>query len=409
VRTFALAIPLLAAAAPAVGVPFETHRVAERVVVVRCGSNNVGAVASAAGVIVVDTHRSPTLMRGLARAMAAELGRDDFRFVVNTHGHWDHSSGNQVFPEATVIGHVRCREHVAASRLDSPRSRWGHERRLARLAEPLDAGPGDSTEAARLRVEREIEQTVVEDLAGAYVATPPTETFEDRREIDGGDLTVELLHCGEAHTDHDVFAWIPAERVLFTGDVFCSANGFCYAIHALVEVPRLVAVLDEVLAAGSEEIVVVPGHGDFLGREDLRRLREIARERFAAVRPDDSAARFLADRAERVGWEAAREALEAAREGPQRWYVADEEIAVLAERWAGRGRVDETRSLLEWAVGRSPESPLLWQLLGEACRRGGDVAAARRACGKALELEPRLRSAAEELEWLSIPSGSAAP
>lgn len=34
-----------------------------------------------------------------------EFGRSDFAYVINTHFHFDHLDGNQVFPEAEVVAH----------------------------------------------------------------------------------------------------------------------------------------------------------------------------------------------------------------------------------------------------------------------------------------------------------------
>jgi glyoxylase-like metal-dependent hydrolase (beta-lactamase superfamily II) len=399
------------AAPPAAGtaseLPLESHRLRDRVIAVRCGNNNVGVIATAAGLIVVDTHRSPSLMRALAERIATDLGRDDFRWVVNTHGHWDHASGNQVFPEAIRIGHVRCREYVAASTLGSPRSRWSHERRLSRLSRRLADSDPASHDAERIRVDREIERAVVADLDGVYLPTPPTRTFAERTEIAGHGVTVQVIYCGEGHTDHDVFVWVPEERVLFTGDVFCSGHGFCFSFHALADAPRLVSVLDEILETGSEDILVVPGHGDFLTRADLVRLRDLARERFEGVRPEKSAARFLSDHAESVGWVGAANRLETAmRRRPDRYDVSADEVAVLAERWLGRGRVDDARRLLDWAIERAPDSALLWGLAGDARWRSGDAPGARRAYERTLELLPRHRGASEGLEWLRLSAGS---
>ena len=54
-----------------------------------------------------------------------EFGRGDFKYVINTHYHFDHTDGNGVFPEATDDGDVE----------PAPRGR-----RVARAPSP--AGPG---------------------------------------------------------------------------------------------------------------------------------------------------------------------------------------------------------------------------------------------------------------------------
>jgi tetratricopeptide (TPR) repeat protein len=168
-------------------------------------------------------------------------------------------------------------------------------------------------------------------------------------------------------------------------------------------------VLDEILADGPAGIVVVPGHGDFLTGEDLVRLRELAAERLGEARAAGSAARFLADRGERgAGAEGGRLAaalaeLETAlRDQPDRYVVDQEELALLGQRWLGRGRTAAARRLLEWAVAREPDSALLWSVVAEARWRDGDAPAAEQAYLKTLESVPRHRGAAEGLEWLRM-------
>ena len=47
---------------------------------------------------------------------------------------------------------------------------------------------------------------------------PPTLLFRQEMIFDDGKRRVELLHFGVAHTRGDGFAWLPKEKILFTGD-----------------------------------------------------------------------------------------------------------------------------------------------------------------------------------------------
>src|SRR5260370_8237467 len=47
---------------------------------------------------------------------------------------------------------------------------------------------------------------------------PPTLLYRHEMIFDDGKHRVELLHFGVAHTHGDGFAWLPKERILFTGD-----------------------------------------------------------------------------------------------------------------------------------------------------------------------------------------------
>jgi cyclase len=146
---------------------------------------------------------------------------------VNTHHHGDHTNGNCLLPDATVIGHRRCREAIEATGILRPDGLW----------EPVDWG----------------------DLEPA----PPFVTFEHSLEVFVDDLRVVLQHFGTAaHTTNDVVAWIPDHRILFAGDlVFNGGTPFVL----MGSVAGSLVALDCLMELEPE--VIVPGHGDPCGLE----------------------------------------------------------------------------------------------------------------------------------------------
>lgn len=91
--------------------PLATIRLSERPMVLRSGhplSPRLTAFVSDEGLTVFDTTGMPSQAAAFRRRIEQEFERKDFRFVVNTHDHWDHWCGNQVFTEAFVISHESC-------------------------------------------------------------------------------------------------------------------------------------------------------------------------------------------------------------------------------------------------------------------------------------------------------------
>jgi glyoxylase-like metal-dependent hydrolase (beta-lactamase superfamily II) len=72
--------------------------------------------------------------------------------------------------------------------------------------------PGRWEEAAKSR------QDVAESKLKA-----PTLLYRTDMIFDDGKHRVELLHFGVAHTHGDGFAWLPKEKILFTGDACVTA------------------------------------------------------------------------------------------------------------------------------------------------------------------------------------------
>ncbi len=147
--------------------------------------------------------------------------------VVNTHHHGDHTNGNCLLPDATVIGHHRCRVELAATGIMRPDG----------LFEPVEWG--------------EVEPA------------PPFVTFGDRLDVYVDDLLVELHHLTEgAHTSNDVVCWVPERKVLYTGDlVFNGGTPFV----VMGSVSGSLEALDRLVEFDAE--VLVPGHGDPIGPE----------------------------------------------------------------------------------------------------------------------------------------------
>ena len=190
--------------------------------------NNTGFVLGQHTVLCIDSCATERRTRAFLAAIdAVREGRPGVRMLVNTHQHGDHTNGNCLLPDATIIGHERCREAILSTGILRPDGLW----------EPVDWG----------------------DLEPA----PPFVTFEHRLDLYVDDLRVELHHFGTAaHTTNDVVAWIPEHRVLFTGDlVFNGGTPFVL----MGSVAGSFVALDALLELDPE--VVVPGHGEICGPE----------------------------------------------------------------------------------------------------------------------------------------------
>ena len=150
------------------------------------------------------------------------------RFAFDTHHHGDHSYGNQIFVDngATAIAHTGVIEEMK-------RAETGY----------YGGKPGAWEASTRA------------DVKASHLS-PPTVTFPKELYFDDGVHRVELLHLGVAHTHGDAVAWLPKERILFTGDV-CVNGPFNYVGDGNVE--KWIATLAEARKLGAR--IVCPGHG----------------------------------------------------------------------------------------------------------------------------------------------------
>src|SRR5262249_40063846 len=93
------------------------------------------------------------------------------------------------------------------------------------------------------------------DPASIPRLTWPTTTFSDRLTIQLGGTRGELVlaYCGRGHTEGDIVAWLPRQKILFAGDLV-EAQAALYtgdAFHA----DWASGTLDAVTAFGAESLI----------------------------------------------------------------------------------------------------------------------------------------------------------
>jgi glyoxylase-like metal-dependent hydrolase (beta-lactamase superfamily II) len=179
----------------------------------------------------------------------ARVWKDPARRVVNTHHNGDHCWGNQLFTGAEIIGHRLCAEYFGREQpaaMQSLREATHHENpAVSALAKALGEW----------------------DFSGV-TPTPPTTLIDGDTTLELDGLRVDLLYVGPAHTAGDVVVHLPAQRVVFTGDVLfrlCTPIGWEGTYAAWI------AALDRIVALDPQ--VVVPGHGPLCGVEGPREMK----------------------------------------------------------------------------------------------------------------------------------------
>ncbi len=249
------------------GQAFTFHRIQEGVyhavgtgaLVVGC---NASIVVNADDVLVVDTHMTP----GGAWALGEELRSvttKPIRFVVNSHWHFDHSHGNQIYgPDTEIIGHEFTRRMIAAGESIKGRAYnlfvGGVPTTIKRLEERVAAAT-DPGERAKLQAQLAVQQNHLEGTK-AVVPTPPNVTLTDQMTLYRGGREMRLLFLGRGHTGGDVVVFLPKERVIMTGDLLI--EGTSYMGDGFL--PEWIDTLERLKALDFDR--VLPGHGMAFGR-----------------------------------------------------------------------------------------------------------------------------------------------
>jgi glyoxylase-like metal-dependent hydrolase (beta-lactamase superfamily II) len=242
------------------------------------GYSNAGLVTDGDQSLLIDTLFDLVLTDEMLRAMSdACPAAQKIDTLVNTHANGDHCYGNQLVGDAVIIASKRSAEEMNEVSPDSMAALLANADQLGAAGEFL----------ARIFGPFAFEGIEMK---------PPTETFEGERIEQVGDKEVRLIEVGPAHTGGDVLVHVPADGVVFTGDIL-----FIDGTPIMWEGPvgNWLRACDLILEM--EPRVIVPGHGPLTDAAGVKKMRgyleyvrDEARQRFDAGLSAADAARDIA-------------------------------------------------------------------------------------------------------------------
>src|SRR6267142_5824581 len=273
---------------------FDIHKVADGVYAavaspaykVNC---NTAIIENDDGVVIVDTHSKPSAARVIVDRIRA-ITPKPVRYVINTHFHWDHWHGNEVYPKAypgaEIVTNQITREAMrqkGLKRIDDHRRQVPAE--IARLETDLAAASAPG-ERQRLAADVRLAKAYLVEVRALEPALP-TIAFEQTMKLYRRDREIHLLHLGRAHTEGDVFVYLPKEKIVITGDAMIGWTPYMGDGYP----EDWVGTLDRLAALDFTHIIM--GHGDPCGREWLTTFRGYVRDMVEGVRREVAAGATL--------------------------------------------------------------------------------------------------------------------
>lgn len=195
-----------------------------------CGVNNWVVLFGPDGVLLSDS--APESFADAMRSKLKMLGSDDVKFIINTHGHHDHTGGNLLFgKEATIIAHHKVRDH------------------LLEKSEKSKAYP-------------------------EYAC--PNLLFSSGIKIYFNGEEIEVIYMPNGHTDGDAVVYFKNANVLHIGDLFVS--GYFPSVdyeHGGGNVEQLAENLKTIIAMMLSDVTIISGHLQDGSREDLKQYHSM--------------------------------------------------------------------------------------------------------------------------------------
>lgn len=205
---------------------------------------NLGLLDGEDGVFMIDDQYATNASANLDKIV--DMFGDKPKFLVNTHWHFDHAGGNEVFQNAgaTVFAHRNVRARLSGELASSGR-----------------ADRGTSPEAAW-----------------------PIVTFAEGVDFHLNGQTINAFKVPAAHTDGDVMVHFVEANVLHMGDTYMKGRfpfidtGSGGTLDGLIEAQQLA------LGLANENTRIIPGHGELATKADLQETNSTIIAAKAAVK-----------------------------------------------------------------------------------------------------------------------------
>ncbi len=188
-------------------------------------NNNLSFIVTGDGVVVVNAGANYALSKALHDEIKA-ITDQPVKLVINENGQGHAMLGNNYWTEQgiDVLAHADAAEEFEAY--------------SAQIFEGMKRYAGDQAEG-----------TVIQG---------PTLTFEDEYIIEMGEMRIEVLHLGPAHSPGDISVWLPEQKLIIAGDM-----AFHERIPPIFEETCTSCWLEswETAFEPLGAVYVIPGHG----------------------------------------------------------------------------------------------------------------------------------------------------
>ncbi|MFF2015097.1 MBL fold metallo-hydrolase [Paenibacillus sp. NPDC058177] len=220
--------------------------------------------------VVVDTFSTIQAAEDL-KAAAEYLTGNPVSYVINTHWHSDHTSGNQVFiPTAQIISTSTTREIMNSFSRD----------RLTKYKENMDQ-MYQAIDELEEQIQQETDEKLKREMAWEnasdrefmkmlpnLVHSLPTITFDQQMTIHGSNRSIQLITFGGGHTQSDAIVYIPEDKIAIIGDLVLSKH---HPVLTHANPQEWLNILEQVELLDVETIV--PGHGEVCSLHELHEVK----------------------------------------------------------------------------------------------------------------------------------------
>lgn len=240
---------------------------------------NAALIINESGVIVIDSHSSPASSATLIDAVKSITDKP-IRYVINTHWHVDHHSGNEAFLQGVetnvdIIAHDHTREDIPTLgrgqfQQTAPYRTMPLEGAATALQSGTDADGNPLTDLQRSSIEKfhGVQEEFIA-TGDAFAFTLPNVTIDKSVTLHGAPYTVQAMYLYPAHTRGDVVVYVPDQKILIVGDILTKPILWTWSSYPQAYIKTLTALE----ALDIDKILIGHGGPILVGKDYLTMVR----------------------------------------------------------------------------------------------------------------------------------------
>jgi len=295
--------------------------------------------------LFIDTHISPSVASLIREKIEEEFQRKDFAYVINTHGHSDHTLGNQVFADTVIIGHEKCVEDIKNNQSGPKRIGAMLNAAVIQMKARLEKLDPSSDAAKTLLKNLLVYELTLKGLDLGLKLTLPSLSFSDKLSLDLGDLTLNLIYFGYAHSKGDILIHCPEQGLLMTGDLFSKGNNLYIDSDRLSNLPQWIKSLELSVDPKNKIQKIIPGHFEYLDQDVLAGQLDYVKEKKVEFAGRESALYALKTVYENKGMKSAVAELQKMNSQPDKCFILHAELDQFGFRLMLKKKLDDALQL----------------------------------------------------------------
>ncbi len=224
-------------------VQIKTHRITDQVYMLEGAGGNIGVLTGPDGTVLIDDQFAA--LSAKIKTALKTINEQAVKFVINTHYHEDHTSGNENFGTdgAVIVAQENSRKRMSVDQ-------------------------------------------VMELFKSTQKAAPPAAlpkiTFKESVTLHLNGQTLDVFHVNNAHTDGDVIINFKALNIFHAGDVFVRYGLPFIDVDHGGTIDGMISANKLLIAMLNDSSVIIPGHGDLAKKKDVEdfvKMMQIIRDR----------------------------------------------------------------------------------------------------------------------------------